>query len=63
MKISLEAASGLSSIVKFVNDVKTSGNLPSAGPQTIGSKLESHALPMPGVIASLRINLSGGSVR
>ncbi|PYK27053.1 MAG: hypothetical protein DME59_05835 [Verrucomicrobia bacterium] len=63
MKITLEAASGLSSIVKFVNDVKTSGNLPSAVRQSIGSKPENHVLPMPEVIALLRINLSGGSVR
>jgi hypothetical protein len=46
-----------------VNGFKTSGTLPSTVRQGIGSKLESHAPPMLRVIASLYIDLSGGSVR
>jgi hypothetical protein len=63
MEISLAMASGLSSIVKFVNGVKTSVNLPNTERQSIGSKPESHALPMPEVIASLRRNLRDGAAR
>ena len=63
MRMDLATVSGLLSLVNFANGVKTSGNLPSAVRQSIGSKRESHALPMPEVIALLRINLSGGSVR
>jgi hypothetical protein len=36
-----------------VNDVKTSGNLPSIVRQSISSKRETHALPMQEVIALL----------
>jgi hypothetical protein len=43
----------LSSVVRFANDVKTSGNLPSIVLQSISSKRETHALPMQEVIALL----------
>ena len=60
--ISLAIVSRLS-IVSFANGVKTNGDSPSTVRKTIDFKLGNHALPMPEVIASLRINLSGGSMR